>query len=200
MKKSKKILTWALILSMAISSQATALAVETTTSFAGETESVEMADTYAQTEAETVIQESPEETVAEETVETAEETVETTEETMEIIEETTETVEETEETTKETVEETIETVEETTEEESKEEIEADAANSFRIEGTVLREYTGTGGAVTIPSYVTEIGYGAFDGETGITSVYIPASVKKNRGLCIFGLYGTGYSYFEFRTG
>lgn len=62
-------------------------------------------------------------------------------------------------------------------EEKKEEKSEKAANSFEIEGTVLKRYTGTGGAVTIPNYITEIGYGAFSGAGGITSVRIPSSVK-----------------------
>lgn len=45
-------------------------------------------------------------------------------------------------------------------------LESRAANSFRIEGTVLKEYTGTGGAVTIPSYVTEISNWAFSNKGG----------------------------------
>lgn len=52
------------------------------------------------------------------------------------------------------------------------------ANSFKIEGTVLKEYTGTGGNVVIPNTVTEIASYAFQNCTGIQSVVIPSSVKK----------------------
>lgn len=61
---------------------------------------------------------------------------------------------------------------------SEQSLESRAANSFRIEGTVLKKYTGTGGAVTIPSYITEIDNWAFANAGGITSVKIPSSVKK----------------------
>ena len=47
---------------------------------------------------------------------------------------------------------------------------AKSANSFEIEGTVLKKYTGTGGAVTIPDSVTEIAGEAFKDQEGITSV------------------------------
>ena len=50
------------------------------------------------------------------------------------------------------------------------------ANSFRIEGTVLKKYTGSGGAVTIPNYVTEIDDLAFWKEGSVTSITIPSSV------------------------
>lgn len=59
------------------------------------------------------------------------------------------------------------------------------ANSFRWKGSTIVEYTGTGGAVTIPSNCTAIGDYAFSGEGGITSVTIPASVKE-----------IGYSAFQ----
>ena len=55
---------------------------------------------------------------------------------------------------------------------------SEAANSFKIEGTVLKEYTGTGGAVTIPNSVTEIGAYAFRNKDKVSSVVIPSSVKK----------------------
>lgn len=50
------------------------------------------------------------------------------------------------------------------------------ASDFTIENGVLTEYTGAGGAVTIPSTVKEIGESAFWGCHGLTSVTIPNSV------------------------
>lgn len=66
---------------------------------------------------------------------------------------------------------------------------ANVANSFRIEGTVLKEYTGTGGAVTIPDYITKIDYGAFRNAGGVTSVRIPGSVKIIDRYAFSGCYG-----------
>lgn len=63
---------------------------------------------------------------------------------------------------------------------------AKSANSFEIEGTVLKKYTaGTGGAVTIPDSVTEIDYAAFEGQEGITSVKFGKNLEM-----------VGYSAFE----
>ena len=50
-------------------------------------------------------------------------------------------------------------------------------SDFVIEGGVLKQYAGPGGDVVIPEDVTEIGYGAFRGCTGLTSVTIPERVK-----------------------
>ena len=47
-----------------------------------------------------------------------------------------------------------------------------------IEDGVLTAYTGSGGDVTIPAGVTEIGVAAFEDCTGLTSVTIPESIKK----------------------
>lgn len=53
-----------------------------------------------------------------------------------------------------------------------------AESDFRIENGVLIKYTGSGGAVTIPEGVTEIGDTAFIGCTSLASVTIPSSVTK----------------------
>lgn len=50
------------------------------------------------------------------------------------------------------------------------------AGSFEMDGTVLAKYIGSGGAVDIPSGVTEIGGSAFTECTSVTSVTIPDSV------------------------
>lgn len=52
-----------------------------------------------------------------------------------------------------------------------------ADGDFTIENGVLTEYNGSGGAVTIPSGVTEIGRGAFS-LSKVTSVTIPTGVTK----------------------
>ena len=49
---------------------------------------------------------------------------------------------------------------------------------FVIKNGVLQKYKGPGGDVTIPEGVTEIGYSAFEGCTGLTSVTIPAGVTE----------------------
>ncbi len=49
---------------------------------------------------------------------------------------------------------------------------------FMIENGVLKKYKGTGGDVTIPDGVTEIGGRAFDGCSSLASVTIPDSVTK----------------------
>lgn len=49
-------------------------------------------------------------------------------------------------------------------------------DEFVILDGALRRYNGTGGAVTIPSSVTSIGFYAFGGCTSLTSVTIPSSV------------------------
>lgn len=65
---------------------------------------------------------------------------------------------------------------------------------FVIEDGVLTEYTGSGGDVTIPAGVTKIGWGAFSGCTGLTSVTIPESIKKiikpigDSGLALIALH------------
>lgn len=51
-----------------------------------------------------------------------------------------------------------------------------ADSDFVIENGVLVEYTGSGGAVTIPNGVTEIGDVAFAYCEGLTSITIPSSV------------------------
>ena len=51
-----------------------------------------------------------------------------------------------------------------------------ADSDFTIENGTLLEYTGPGGAVTIPDGVTNISTAAFDSCTGLTSVTIPSSV------------------------
>ncbi|MBU5480124.1 leucine-rich repeat protein [Blautia sp. MSJ-19] len=56
--------------------------------------------------------------------------------------------------------------------------ESGEANSFTIEGTVLKKYTGTGGNVTIPEGITEIESYAFEYCTGVQTVVIPSSVTK----------------------
>ena len=53
-----------------------------------------------------------------------------------------------------------------------------AADGFVVEDGVLTEYNGPGGAVTIPTYVREIGSYAFSGNEDITCVTIPSSVTK----------------------
>ncbi|MBU5481649.1 leucine-rich repeat protein [Blautia sp. MSJ-19] len=52
------------------------------------------------------------------------------------------------------------------------------ANSFIIEGTVLKQYTGSGGQVEIPAGVTEIADYAFANCTGVQSVWIHSGVTK----------------------
>ena len=94
-------------------------------------------------------------------------------------------------------EEKVENSQDDAKQEEQLEIEEDAvsvraareANSFKMEGTVLKEYTGTGGAVTIPDGVTEIADNAFYGEGGVTSVRIPSSVKKIGYSAFSGCYG-----------
>ena len=49
-------------------------------------------------------------------------------------------------------------------------------SAFEIVDTVLKKYTGNGGAVKIPKGVTSIGDYAFSGCTSLTSIIIPASV------------------------
>lgn len=44
------------------------------------------------------------------------------------------------------------------------------------DGTVLEQYTGSGGAVTIPDSVTTISAGVFNGDENITQVIMPSSV------------------------
>ena len=73
---------------------------------------------------------------------------------------------------------------------------AGVANSFTIENGVLTDYTGTGGAVTIPSNVVEIGRRAFSGEGGVTSVTIPSSVKKIDAYAFSGCYGITTLYLS----
>ena len=57
-------------------------------------------------------------------------------------------------------------------------ITVSAASDFTWNGTVITGYTGSGGAISIPSNATEIGSSAFAGNTKITSVTIPTSVTK----------------------
>ena len=47
---------------------------------------------------------------------------------------------------------------------------------FIIEDGVLEMYLGAGGDVIIPDNVTDIGYGAFEDCTGLTSIVIPDGV------------------------
>lgn len=49
---------------------------------------------------------------------------------------------------------------------------------FQLDGTKLVKYIGTAKSVSIPSTVTEIGEGAFAGNSTIRSVKIPSSVEK----------------------
>ena len=50
-------------------------------------------------------------------------------------------------------------------------------SDFVIENGVLRDYTGAGGAIAVPSGVTAIGDGAFHYKREITSVTLPRGVK-----------------------
>ncbi len=51
-----------------------------------------------------------------------------------------------------------------------------ADGDLTVENGILTKYNGSGGGVTIPDSVTGIGYNAFGGCTGLTSVTIPDSV------------------------
>lgn len=53
-----------------------------------------------------------------------------------------------------------------------------AESGFTVEDGILVEYTGSGGAVTIPKGVTEIGGGAFSECAGLTSITIPNGVTR----------------------
>ncbi len=50
-------------------------------------------------------------------------------------------------------------------------------NGFVIESGTLTGYTGHGGSISIPSSVTAIAGGAFQGDGSVTSISIPSSVK-----------------------
>ena len=52
------------------------------------------------------------------------------------------------------------------------------ASDFVIEKGVLRKYIGKGGAVGVPDGVQKLDFYAFRGNTKITSVTIPDSVRK----------------------
>lgn len=52
------------------------------------------------------------------------------------------------------------------------------ADSFRIEGSTLKRYTGLGGHVVIPDGIESIGWQAFKNCKEVTSVFIPESVNK----------------------
>lgn len=66
---------------------------------------------------------------------------------------------------------------------------AEIANSFEIEGTVLKKYTGTGGTVIIPGTVTEIAAYAFENQSRITNISIPGNVKKIGSYAFSGCSG-----------
>lgn len=63
-------------------------------------------------------------------------------------------------------------------------------DEFEMEGDgTLSKYTGTGKNVTIPSGVTGIGAGAFQGCSGITSVTLPSGVKEIGNSAFYGCSG-----------
>lgn len=62
-------------------------------------------------------------------------------------------------------------------------------NDFEIKDGVLINYHGKGGAVTIPSGVTEIGDSAFRECTSLTSVTIPDSVTRIGSMAFYGCTG-----------
>lgn len=51
-------------------------------------------------------------------------------------------------------------------------------SEFELNGTVLVKYHGPGGEVVLPSGLTEIGDGAFQGCTLLTSLVVPSSVTR----------------------
>ena len=61
--------------------------------------------------------------------------------------------------------------------------------NFVIEDGVLKEYTGPGGEIVIPAGVTEIGWSAFEGCTGLTSVVIPEGVTRIGNFAFYGCTG-----------
>lgn len=162
MKKSKILLAWVLSFSMfcslgtAVWAQETEGIIETEILESVQEESGLSEDLAGESEAE----ESEYETVETET-------------TKDIVEEG-ETFEETETLLTEEVE-ILETVAE--EYENSDAQAADNESPFTIDGTVLKKYTGSGGAVEIPDGITEIANRAFMNADGITSVVIPSSVE-----------------------
>ena len=60
---------------------------------------------------------------------------------------------------------------------------------FVIEKKVLKRYEGPGGAVVIPEGVKEIGFQAFKGQAGVTSVVFPKGLKRLRKEAFAGCTG-----------